>query len=295
MTNFSIKRSHSPCICRGGMQFLILWLVLSPICAMAEFLVGAEYDVKMGFIYNFAGFVTWPPEAFNSSDNLLQFCFASDHPAANVLFQLNDQPIQGRTMKVRKVESEINTEQCHILFFGTDNKTYIRHALAMLRGQHVLTIGEVDGFARMGGVINFFNQNNKLRFEVNIDAAQREDLKFSAQILQSAQRIVRETEEDRKAQQAEIIKLQKQAKPPSKGVQKDDAGAETGEKDASDKNRKNEASDTGEPKQAKEDDSSETGPGEDEKPSLEKPVEKHEQAMEKDQPNKTEPAGKVKE
>lgn len=290
MMNISVKRPLSHCLHYRGMQFLILCLVLTPCCAMAEFLVGAEYEVKMGFIYNFAGFVNWPPETFSTSDDPLNFCFASDHPAANVLFQLNDQPIQGRTMKVRKVESEISTEKCHILFFGTDNKTYIRQALATIRGQHVLTIGEVEGFGRMGGVINFFNQDNKLRFEVNIDAAQREDLKFSAQILQSAQRIIRETEEDRKAQQAEIVKQQKQPKPALKKVKKEELEARPAEKGAPDENRKSDPSETMESPPTKEDDSIKKGAAEDEKPD-----EKSEQASEKDLPEKTEPAGKVEE
>jgi hypothetical protein len=189
-----------------SIQFFICLLVFSPICSYCQSLTGAEYEVKMGFIYNFANFVTWPKEAFKGSDDKLYFCFFSDQPAANVLFKLHDQPIQNRKLTVSKIGSEISDEKCNILFFGTDDETYIRQTLAFIRGQHILTIGEVQGFAQMGGIINFFNQNNKLRFEVNIDAAKRENLKFSAQLLQAAQ-IVEETEEDRQAQKAEVEKL----------------------------------------------------------------------------------------
>lgn len=215
MTTIFRNRSIPPRYYRRVLQLLICWLILCPTSSKADFLVGPEYEVKMGFIFNFANFVTWPDEAFDSSGESLLFCFASDHPAANVLFQLNDQSIQGRRLEVRKIESEIGSEKCHILFFGTDSKSFIRSGLTAIRGQHILTIGEIDGFAQMGGVINFFDQTNKLRFEVNIDAAKRENLKFSAQILQSAQRIVNETEADRQAQQAEIKKqAQKQPSTP---------------------------------------------------------------------------------
>jgi hypothetical protein len=196
----------SHCV-RKCIQFIICWVAFTPICSHCQSLVGPEYEVKMGFIYNFARFVTWPKEVFNASDDPLNFCFFSDHPAANVLFKLNDQAVQNRKLTVRKIETEVIEEECHILFFGTDDETFIRRTLATIRGKHILSIGEVDGFAQMGGVINFFNQNNRLRFEVNRDATKRENLKFSAQLLQAAQRIVKETKEDRKAQAAEIKKL----------------------------------------------------------------------------------------
>jgi hypothetical protein len=192
---------------RKCIQFIICWLAFTPICSHCESLVGPEYEVKMGFIYNFARFVTWPKEAFNDSDDTLNFCFFSDHPAAGVLFKLNGQTVQNRKVTVRKIESDVIKGTCQILFFGTDDETFIRRALATIRGKHILSIGEVNGFAQMGGVINFFNQNNRLRFEINRDATKRENLKFSAQLLQAAQRIVKETKEDRKAQEAEIKKL----------------------------------------------------------------------------------------
>lgn len=192
---------------RKCIQFVICWLAFTPIYSHCQSLVGPEYEVKMGFIYNFARFVTWPKEVFSDSDDPLNFCFFSDHPAANVLFKLNGQDVQNRKLTVRKIESEIIEGECHILFFGTEDETFIRRALATIRGKHILSIGEVDGFAQMGGVINFYNQNNRLRFEVNRDATKRENLKFSAQLLQAAQRIVKETKEDRKAQEAEIKKL----------------------------------------------------------------------------------------
>jgi hypothetical protein len=46
-----------------------------------------------------------------------------------------------------------------------------------------LTVGEAEGFAISGGVINFYTQNNKLRFEINPDAAERAGLRISSQLL----------------------------------------------------------------------------------------------------------------
>jgi hypothetical protein len=194
---------------RRCIQFLACLFLFSPLFCWADFLVGPEYEVKTGFIFNFANFITWPQEAFESSEDPISFCFISDHPAANVLFKLNGQSIRERQLRVQKVESELSSKNCQILFLGTNNKTVIRQSLAALRGQHVLTIGETEEFPKMGGIINFYDESDKLRFEVNIDAVHRANLKLGAQILQSAQKIIKETEEDRQTQKAEVEKLRR--------------------------------------------------------------------------------------
>jgi len=81
---------------------------------------------------------------------------------------------------------------CHILFIDSTDKKRIRERLGAVKNQSVLTVGQAEGFAKkMGGVINFFTQGNRLRFQVNADAAKRAGLKFRAQLMMSAE-VVRE-------------------------------------------------------------------------------------------------------
>jgi hypothetical protein len=56
-------------------------------------------------------------------------------------------------------------------------------------------VGEAENFSRMGGMINFFKENKGinilnpkalLRFEVNVNAAERAKLKFRSSLLMSA-------------------------------------------------------------------------------------------------------------
>ena len=57
-----------------------------------------------------------------------------------------------------------------------------------------MSVGEVEGFTRLGGVINFFEEDNRLRFKINLEAAKREGLKMSSQLLRSAQIVGKEEE-----------------------------------------------------------------------------------------------------
>jgi hypothetical protein len=166
-------------------------LFLRPGGVACETVIGSEYDVKIGFIYNFVNFVTWPAEAFEKSPGELIFCFASDTPSADVLYKLDGKPIKGRKIKVIAFRDSACLEESHVIFFATQDKTFIQKVLASIGSRSILTIGEVEGFTRMGGVINFFQEQNRLRFQVNIDAARKVGLKMSSQLLGSA-RIVNE-------------------------------------------------------------------------------------------------------
>lgn len=167
-------------------------LLLRPDGGACETVTGSEYDVKIGFIYNFANFVAWPAEAFEKSPEELILCFASDTPSADVLYKLDGKCIKGRTIKVVAYRDGTCLEESHILFLATQDKTFIQKVLAPAVSRSILTIGEVEGFTRMGGIINFFTESNRLRFQVNIDAARRAGLKLSSQLLGSAQIVTEE-------------------------------------------------------------------------------------------------------
>jgi hypothetical protein len=170
---------------------LLTCAIVFPPVGASEPLTGFEYEVKMGFIYNFINFVTWPEKAFNKPDDAIVVCFASDDPSSNVLFQLSSQTIRGRKIEVLRY-TEGCVAQSHVFFFGTQDRVFIQKVLDVAKGRGILTIGEIEGFTQMGGIINFFEENNRLRFKVNIDAAKEEHLTMSSQLLVSAQIVTQE-------------------------------------------------------------------------------------------------------
>ena len=82
---------------------------------------------------------------------------------------------------------------CHIVFIPVTEKNQATRILTSLKGSSTLTVGEIEGFAVQGGIINFTIEDNKLHFEVNTLAAERADLKISSKLLSLA-KIVQEPE-----------------------------------------------------------------------------------------------------
>jgi hypothetical protein len=169
-------------------------LLLGPTKASCEPVTGSEYEVKLGFIYNFIRFATWPADTFDSASDTLTLCLASDNAASNVIYKLHGKSVKDRKLKVIAYQDDASLRQSHVLFFATQDRVLIQKVLDQTKGRSILTVGEIDGFIRMGGIINFFKEHNRLRFQVNIDAARRNALKISSQLLGSA-KIIKEGHE----------------------------------------------------------------------------------------------------
>jgi hypothetical protein len=69
------------------------------------------------------------------------------------------------------------------LFIGSSEAAHLEEVIHALKGLPVLTIGETPGFARRGCIINLIVEDNKVRFEVNLDAAKQADLNVSSRLL----------------------------------------------------------------------------------------------------------------
>lgn len=152
----------------------------------------SEYQIKAAFLYNFAKFVEWPPDPRTNARDPILLCIAGYDPFGEIL----DQTILGKTANghpfaIQRFRREEDARGCQILFTSSSDQRYIRSLLAILKGSSVLTVGETEGFPRLGGIINFTLEENKVRFEINVDAAERERLKISSKLLRVA-KVVRD-------------------------------------------------------------------------------------------------------
>jgi hypothetical protein len=55
-----------------------------------------------------------------------------------------------------------------------------------VEGRPVLTVGESPEFIQHGGIVNFFLDGKRVRFEINPTAATRVNLRISSRLLQLA-------------------------------------------------------------------------------------------------------------
>jgi hypothetical protein len=148
-----------------------------------------EYDVKAAFVYNFAKFAEWPEAAFRDPQTPLSVCIIGRGPAERSFEAIRDKQIKRRDVIVLANDEIRSVRACHILFLaGTDRRRTVQ-ILESLKGAPVLTIGETSEFSEQDGVITFLSVDNKVRFEINQNAAKRAGLAISSQLLRMADKI----------------------------------------------------------------------------------------------------------
>jgi hypothetical protein len=150
-----------------------------------------EYRVKAAFIFHFAQLVEWPPE--KGTDNSLVLCTLGEDPFQGVLEgTVAGKAIGHRILRVRHLGQPEGMQACQIVFLGRAQSKQIPTLVSTLHQAPVLTVGETAGFLDAGGMIDFLLEDNKVRFEVNLHAAESADLKIGSRLLVLAERVVGE-------------------------------------------------------------------------------------------------------
>ena len=144
----------------------------------------AEYRVKLAFLYNFTQFIEWPPEAFHDAEAPLLICVAGQDPFPTEVEQgLRGRVVGGHAIEIRRLRANDNPKACHMVFIPAGERKMAERIAAGTKGSSTLTVGETEGFAEQGGMINLTLDRNKLRFEINLAAALQARLKMSSKLL----------------------------------------------------------------------------------------------------------------
>jgi hypothetical protein len=171
-----------------GMAVSVLWAVacslLGPANAFEVPHSSREDQLKAGYIFNFAKFVDWPN--LEATDTLT-ICFLGGagireaFAASSAGKQVGSHPVVARAVAGKSAPG------CHLLFIAADSAA--PDGMNDTSNSAVLAVGEEHDFIRKGGIIELFTENNRLRFNINLDNARRVGLKISSSLLQLATRV----------------------------------------------------------------------------------------------------------
>jgi hypothetical protein len=162
---------------------VLLLLLASPLAAQTT----VEYQVKLGFLYKFANFVDWPAKTGKPNADSFHFCLLGEDPFGGTLqTTLEGKLVRERPVVVAHIFEAKDASGCQIVFIPKSQKN-LRAILIALRGAGILTVGESEGFAAEGGVIGFCLEEGRVRLEINLQAAEQQQLQVSSKLLSLAQ------------------------------------------------------------------------------------------------------------
>jgi hypothetical protein len=147
-----------------------------------------EYQMKAAFLYNFAKFVEWPSQRLNTPNEPVVICVLGEDPFGKLLDDtVQGKTIEGHPLQLRRIMGSNQAAGCHVVFVCASERRRLTTILNDLSSAGVLTVGETEGFAALGGIINFKLENERrIRFEVNLNAAKGANLKLGSKLLSLA-------------------------------------------------------------------------------------------------------------
>jgi hypothetical protein len=179
-------------------RFVAAAVGLIVVSALVPFEIRAdaskEYQVKAAFLYNFTKFVEWPQERHEAPEAPIVITVLGRSPFGEALAAaVEGRQAGGRAIVVRRAVSLEEVREAHILFVPAGEEGRFADLAGALAGSAVTTVGESDRFAAHGGMITFVHESGRVRFSINLEAAEREHLKFSAQLLRLATHVRRKS------------------------------------------------------------------------------------------------------
>lgn len=164
---------------------LALLLAGAPVCAQAP--QPSEYQLKAAFLFNFAKYIDWPAESFTNDKAPFLIGILGDNPFGSALEQIvAGKKINEHPITIQPLRAGTEGTNCHIIFVSSSEKKRLPEIMQSLHGAAVLTVGETEKFIETGGIINFVPEANKIRFQINDDAAKAAKLKISSKLLSLA-------------------------------------------------------------------------------------------------------------
>jgi hypothetical protein len=168
--------------------------------AAADSASGQEYQVKAAFLYNFIQFVDWPEEKLADNNEPIIIGIIGTDPFDDAFKPIEDKKVKNKRVVVQRFKSFEDLKnsankpealtKCHLLFISASEQKNLREIIDAVKNHGVLTVGEMNGFLENGGIINWFVEDKKIRFEINNAAAERANLKIRSNLLRLAKRVV---------------------------------------------------------------------------------------------------------
>jgi hypothetical protein len=167
-------------------QIYVITLSLALLSMPAWNAGTTEYELKAAFIYNFARFIEWPTAVIEEDDKLT-LCVVGADPFGPALNALQNREVRGYHIEIRHLNSLPDDSRCGIVFISRSERANLEAIMSRVSQTNgVLSISDVDGFLKHGGVIEFRLVDNKIRFAINTRAAEQVGLNISSRLLQLA-------------------------------------------------------------------------------------------------------------
>jgi hypothetical protein len=151
--------------------------------------VPLERRVKAAFLYKFLGYTDFPASAFaDAAAPLTIGVIGADDLAVELARVVAGRTVNNRPIEVRELREADAAARVHLLFVGGFDPQRVGRIVRQASGA-MLIVTECETGLQLGSVINFRIVDERVRFDVSLDAAERNGIKLSSRLLTVANRV----------------------------------------------------------------------------------------------------------
>lgn len=163
---------------RARSSLILFALTLLSVCnsGVAEETLERESQITAAYLYHFTKFTKWP-----TVSPVFGYCVYDDAHFTHLLQQTyNGKTIGDADIDVKNINSQSKLDDCQLIYFPAPGPADF---LKKISKYPILSVGSQKDFIELGGIIYLFEEEQKIRFYVNNDAATNAGLKISSQLL----------------------------------------------------------------------------------------------------------------
>jgi hypothetical protein len=155
----------------------------------------SEQSIKAAYLYKFASYVDWPVGALDDLSTPLTIAvMGADSLADELAAMTGGRTVNGRSIFVRRLKADEALDGVHILFIGATGREVLTEITPVAHAKSALVVTESSDALELGSVINFRPVDQRVRFEVSLDSADKSGLRLSSRLLAVAEHVIPRTQ-----------------------------------------------------------------------------------------------------
>ena len=141
-------------------------------------------QLKAVFLFNFSQFVTWPSNSMADNSPFVIGVLGNDPFSSYIESVVEGEKVANHSIIIQRYDDVREMKNCQILFI---NKADAGEVAKSVGSRPILTVSDDEGFAKSGGMVQFYLASNKIKIRINLNAAKAANLQISSKLLRLAE------------------------------------------------------------------------------------------------------------
>jgi len=144
--------------------------------------------IKVAFTYKIISFIELTDNTANENRGSVSICVIAGNQLDRLFADLDGKEVNGNEIKVLFLtQSPKAADHCGVLYIGNSEESRLPQILQQIASlNEMLTVSDMDRFARLGGMVELKVHEKNVRMEINVSNVTKIGIRISSKLLEVA-------------------------------------------------------------------------------------------------------------